>query len=96
MVEYIYDAIRANKDSDVRINAYITDKNDDLITENCHIAIYDGTKLILNKNGEYMPDFVCWEFLLTTEELKGMSGRYLYSIYHDDEAISFKQPIYFV
>lgn len=98
MTEYLYDAIRTDKHSPTTITAYITDVNDETIQENCHLTLYNGigTVVILEKNGEYLPEALCWEFLLTTEEQEPLYGRYLYSISHNNESLQFKQPIYFL
>lgn len=97
MTEYIYDAIKVDKHSPSYINAYITDVNDELITEDCFFTLYDktGTMVILTKLGEYNQVSLSWEFLLTVEEQKDLFGRYLYTISHKGESLQFKQPIYF-
>lgn len=97
MIEYLYNAIRAVAGQAIDITAYITDENEELVTENCDLNIcnQDGTDVLLTKEGLYDVDNSVWHFLLAPEETKGFSGRYLYYIRHDDSNLCFKQPIYF-
>lgn len=96
MVEYLYDAIRAVAGQEIKIEAFITDENENIVTENCSFVLHDGTgtKMLLVKNGSYLPEFNIWEFVLTPEETEGMNGRYMYCVQHDNSNLCFKQPIY--
>lgn len=96
MVEYLYDAIRAVAGQEIKVEAFITDENENVITENCYFVLHDkaGTEMLLEKSGTYLPDYSIWEFVLAPEETKGMNGRYLYCIMHDNSNLCFKQPIY--
>lgn len=96
MIEYLYDAIRAVAGQEIKVEAYITDENENLVTEDCTFVLHDkaGTKMLLAKNGEYDPIFKVWQFVLAPEETKGLSGRYLYCIQHKNSNLCFKQPIY--
>lgn len=98
MVEYLYNTIRCSKGSDNVFTAYITDEENNLITENCNFIICDGATdmVILVKEGSYDEQLGAWDFLLTTEEQKDFFGRYLYYIEHDGKAQGFRQPIYYV
>lgn len=98
MVEYLYDAIRAVAGQEIKVEAYITDENENLITEGCYFVLHDkaGNEMLLAKDGTYLPEFSCWEFVLAPEETKGLSGRHMYCIQHNDSNLCFKQPIYLV
>lgn len=96
MVEYLYDAIKAVAGQEIKIEAYITDENENLITEDCYFVLHDGTglEMLLRKLGTYNIDSMNWEFVLAPEETEGLSGRHLYCIQHDNSNLCFKQPIY--
>lgn len=96
MVEYLYDTIRAVSGQEIKINAYITDENENIISEGCYFVLHDGTgnEMLLRKNGNYVSESLCWEFLLAPEETKGLNGKYFYCIQHEDSNLCFKQPIY--
>lgn len=96
MIEYLYDAIRTVAGQEARINAYITDENENLITEGCYFVLHDkaGTEMLLVKEGTYDEEFSTWEFVLAPEDTKDLYGRYLYCIKHNDSTLCFKQPIY--
>lgn len=98
MVEYLYDAIRAVAGMEIKIEAYITDENENFITEGCSFVLHDGagTKMLLRKNGSYNSETMNWEFVLDPEETKDLNGRYMYCIQHNDSNLCFKQPIYLV
>lgn len=96
MVEYLYDAIRAVAGQEIQIEAYITDENENFITEGCKFVLHDkdGTQLLLTKDGRYDTEYMNWVFELAPEETEGLSGRYMYCIQHNDSNLCFKQPIY--
>lgn len=96
MVEYWYDAVRLDKNSNAHIYAYITDAYDNLITTDCKIIIYDESscELLLNKNGTYDEVQGAWDFELTTDELKNLNGKYWYQISGPEGDLDFKQPLY--
>lgn len=98
MIEYLYDAIRAVANMEITVEAYITDENEEIITEGCSFVLHDktGAKMLLKKNGSYLPEFGVWQFTLAPEETKGLSGKYLYCIQHNNSNLCFKQPIYLV
>lgn len=99
MVEYLYDVIRAISGADNMVNAYITDDDENLITEDCSFVIHSGgatDKVIANFNGSYNTELGVWEFLLDTELARGLKGRYLYYIQHKGQPLCFKRPIYFL
>jgi hypothetical protein len=96
MIEYLWNAIRAIAGDTITIEAYITDTNEEIITEGCTFALHDkdGTKMLLAKNGTYLPEFSVWQFTLEPEETKDLKGKYFYCIKHNDSPLCFKQPIY--
>ena len=96
MVEYLYDAIRAVAGQEIKVEAFITDENENIVTEGCYFVLHDkaGTNMLLRKNGSYNTEFSIWEFVLAPEETMGLNGRYLYCIQHNDSNLCFKQPIY--
>lgn len=98
MVEYLYDVIRAIAGADNMVNAYITDDNENFITEDCSFVIHDGTAdiVIAKFKGQYNTELNLWEFLLDTELAKSLKGRYLYCVQHKDQPLCFKRPIYFL
>lgn len=98
MVEYLYDCIRAVASQDIVINAYITDEQENIITENCKLVIHDkdANEMLFMVEGVYLPESLNWEFTVPAENTKGLSGRYWYCIQWDKSNLCFKQPIYFV
>ena len=96
MIEYLYDAIRAVAGQEIKVEAYITDENENFITEGCYFVLHDkaGTNVLLTKLGQYNTETMNWDFVLAPEETKGLNGRYLYCIQHNDSNLCFKQPIY--
>lgn len=96
MIEYLYDAIRAVAGQEIKVVAYITDENENIITEGCYFVLHDetGDKMLLKKEGQYSPEFNFWEFVLAPEDTAGMTGRHLYCIQYNDSNLCFKQPIY--
>lgn len=98
MVEYLYNAIRASAGQENTINAYITDENENLITENCYFVLHDGTgtKEIAKILGSYDKDLTVWTFVINPEITTGLRGRYMYCVSHDNSSLCFNQPIYFL
>lgn len=98
MVEYLYDAIRAVAGDDIVINAYVTDENEQVITENCYLILHDqkGEEMLIKAEGYYSPEYLNWEFHIPAEDTAGMNGRYWYCVKHDQANLCFKQPIYLV
>ena len=98
MVEYLYDCIRAVPSQDIVINAYITDEQENIITENCKLVVYDkdANEMLFMVEGVYLPESLNWEFTIPAENTMGLSGRYWYYIIWNESPLCFKQPIYFV
>ena len=98
MVEYLYDAIRAVAGDDIVINAYATDENENVITENCYLLLHDqkGEEMLLRVEGVYQPEYLSWAFHIPAEDTKGLNGRYWYCVKHAEANLCFKQPIYLV
>lgn len=98
MVEYLYDAIRASSGQENIISAYITDENENLITENCYFVLHDGAgiEVIAKILGSYDSELTVWSFVINPEITKGLRGRYMYCVQHDDSSLCFNQPIYFL
>lgn len=100
MIEYLYNAIRATAGQDVIVTAYITDEDERVITEGCHIMLYDKDRKTLlhtvdgvyhNENGYFE-----WIFTIPGELTKELDGRYWYCICYHDKNLCFREPIYFV
>jgi hypothetical protein len=98
LVEYFYDCIRATSGSEIKINAYITDDEEKLITENCDLILYDptGEVVMAIAPGYFLPEYQITEFILAPLATDGCKGRFWYSIIHEDSNLCFKQPIYLV
>ena len=98
MVEYLYDCIRAVPSQDIVINAYITDEQENIITENCKLVVYskDANEMLFMVEGVYLPESLNWEFTIPAENTKDLSGRYWYYVIWNESPLCFKQPIYFV
>lgn len=98
MVEYLYDCIRAVPSQDIVINAYITDDQENIITQNCKLVVYDkdANEMLFMVEGVYLPESLNWEFTIPAENTNGLSGRYWYYIIWNESPLCFKQPIYFV
>lgn len=92
MIEYLYDAIRATAGLDIDIAANITDDEGAPITEGCSLMLSDENKKITMVNGVY--DGELWSFNIPASATVGISGRYWYCIYHNDNTLCFKKPIY--
>ena len=98
MVEYLYDAIRAVAGQQIVINAYITDEQENIITEDCYFVLHDGAtgNMIAKIFGSYNTESTVWDFVIPKEITTGLNGRYMYCIQHDGSNLCFKQPIYLV
>ena len=97
MIEYLYNAIRATAGQDITVVAEITNDTEIPITEGCHIMLFDPEKEMIGTfDGEYDIKDNEWSFTIPAETTKGLSGRYWYSIYHYDNSLCFKEPIYLV
>ena len=96
MVEYLYDAIKAVAGQEITVNAYITDNEENLITENCEMVIYDDGHEVCSCSGVYLPEDQFWAFTFSADATLGLKGRYLYCIRHDGKNLCFLQPIYLV
>ena len=96
MVEYLYDCIRAVPSQDIVINAYITDEQENIITENCKLVVYnkDANEMLFMVEGVYLPESLNWEFTIPANATSGRDGRYWYSVQHNNKSLCFKQPIY--
>lgn len=89
MIEYCYDAVRLNL-PDV-LTAYITDENEELITEDCVLNIYKDDELIALFEGYYDSELGNWNFEI---DGKFEEGRYSYNISHNGEYLDFEKPLY--
>ncbi|MBE6782959.1 MAG: hypothetical protein E7536_02990 [Ruminococcaceae bacterium] len=92
MIEYLYDAIRATAGLDIAITANITDDEGAPITEGCSLMLSDDNTDITMATGYY--DGEIWEFNIPASSTVGLSGRYWYCIYYNDNTLCFKKPIY--
>ena len=96
MIEYLYDAIRAVAGQDIDIGAMITDANEELITEDCCLVLYDENGELYKAQGVFQEFNGMWQFTIPASITLGLKGKYLYCIRHKDENLCFKQPIYLV
>ena len=94
MIEYIYDAIKATAGTDETIAAKVSTEAGEPITAGVKLMLYINDNSILTIEGIYLEDV--WVFPLSAEHTRDLKGRCWYCIKHDDEALCFKQPIYFV
>ena len=95
MIEDLYDAIRATAGNDVEITATIQDDTGALITDNCHIMLFDKERNLLSTfDGEYQGDGF-WTFTIPATETKGKLGRHWYKICTPVSSLCFSQPLYF-
>ena len=95
-IEYLYDCIRATAGQDIEIAARITEDNGEAINDNCGLMLHSEDETIARVDGELVSNEGYWRFILPAEVIKGLIGRYYYSIYHNDKALCFKQPLYLV
>lgn len=94
MIEYIYDAIKAEAGKIISIAAEITDETGASITEGCKLNLYDKDgSLLTSVDGAY--ESGVWNFSVPAALTKGFSGRYWYNVSCGSESLSFKQPLYF-
>jgi hypothetical protein len=98
VVEYFYDVIKAISGEEIKINSYITDDEEKLITSNCYLTLYDPkSEMIMGKvEGTYLDNFCIWEFAVPAEMTDGLKGKFWYSIQHESSNLCFRQPIYLV
>lgn len=97
MVEYLHDAIKAVAGQDIVIHAFITDDEEQVITENCSIMLHDQSqKMIADIEGQYLPENLMWEFTIPAAITTFRNGRHWYCIQHDNKNMCFLQPIYLV
>lgn len=98
MIEYLYDAIKAVAGQEIVVNAFITDDEEQVITEGCYLAIHglDGVEMITKVEGVYLPENLMWEFTVPAEATLGLGGRYWYCIQHNESNLCFKQPMYLI
>lgn len=98
MVEYLFDCIRAVAGLDISINALITDEEENIVTEDCYLILYDmdGKEMIYKADGVYNPENLMWDFLIPADVTLKMTGRFWYCIQHNGNNLCFKQPIYLV
>ena len=94
MIEYLDTAIRATAGEDICICAEITDSENNPVTENCHIMLYDNLSLLATINGVF--DGELWSFDIPANTTAGLKGRYWYCICADMESLCFKQPLYLI
>lgn len=96
MIEYLHDAIRASANEDIEITAILTDGLGLPIAEECYFNLFleQGGGPLITVPGTFIEELGTWEFTVPAAEIKGMEGRYWYSISHENESLSFKQPIY--
>lgn len=97
MIEYLYDAIKAVAGQEFAVNAWITDEEENVITENCCFALHDKDgNMIAKVDGVYLEDNLMWEFTVPAEVTEGLKGRHWYCIMNANSNMCFKQPIYLV
>lgn len=97
MIEYLYDAIKAVAGQEFAVNAWITDEDENVITEGCTFALHEKDGAMIAKvDGVYLPENLMWEFTVPSGVTEGMKGRYWYCIMHANSNLCFKQPIYLV
>ena len=96
MIEYLYNAIRANAGQPIVIGAEISNEEGVLLEEGCelHLFAQDRTTMITAVPGECIGDE--WTFTIPAEVTKGLKGRYWYCIGYYDVSLCFKQPIYLI
>lgn len=96
MIEYLYNAIKADAGQPITIDAALTDDTGASLTEGCELHLFapDRETMIIGVPG------VCngeeWTFTIPAETTKGLNGRYWYCIGYYDTSLCFKQPIYLV
>ena len=95
MVEYLYNAIRATAGQDITITAEITNDSGTVLTEGCHIMLFDPEKEPIGTfNGTYSEEDNEWAFVIPKDITTGLSGRYWYCICYYNQNLCFKEPIY--
>lgn len=92
MIEYLYDAIRATAGLDIEIAAVITTEEGAPIESGCSLMLASDDEVITMAQGVYNGEV--WEFTIPASVTTGLSGRYWYCIYHNDETLCFRKPIY--
>ena len=97
MIEYLYDAIKAVAGQEFAVNAWVTDENENVITDSCTFGLHDKDgRMIAEVEGVYLPENLMWEFTVPAEVTEGLQGRHWYCIMHANSNLCFKQPIYLV
>lgn len=91
MVEYLYNAIKADSNAPIIITAVIKDEEELPITSGCILKLYDDQKLLQTVNGVYSNSN--WYFTIPAVNEK---GRFWYQISYSGGSLNFKQPIYLI
>ena len=94
MVEYLYNTIMAVAGQDITIYALITDDDEQVITTDCSLVLYNDEEELVSVDGIYLPESLQWEFTIPANATSGRDGRYWYSVQHNNKSLCFKQPIY--
>lgn len=94
LIEYLYNAIRATAESDLNINAKITDGDGVDIVSGCYFQLFNDKEQIIEIEGIYNEADKEWYFEIPSNLIKGLIGRYWYTITNYENPLSFKQPIY--
>lgn len=91
MIEYLYNAIRANSGEDVNISASVVDTE---VEGNCYIRLMDENRNeIFKDKGTFLENY--YIFIIPELITKELHGRYLYMFEDDNRSLSFPQAIYF-
>ena len=96
MIEYLYDAIRAESGHELDIVAVITDSQGAAITENCNLLLHDedAAEVLYTAPGTFVDELGTWQFTVPANITKDLKGRFWYCVRHEHESMCFKQPLY--
>lgn len=94
MIEYLYDVIRASSGQPIGITAILTKEDGAPIETACEFHLFDGDGNMLAATPGVYLDGGVWQFELSAEQTKGLTGRYWYCIGNDGVSLCFKKPLY--
>lgn len=95
MLEYLYDAIRANAGQPLGITAQLANNGEPII-EDCVLVFFDDNQELTHVEGLYIAEIDRWNFTVPAEVTEGRIGRHWYCIRHDGVNLCLNKPIYLV
>lgn len=97
MIEYLYDAIRADAGQELVVSATITTDDSQPLTSGCSFCLYNDKGEVQEVQGSFNTNTSEWNFVVPERVMQELpTGRYWYCIKFNNQSLSFKQPLYLV